>query len=78
MPVFPTLESKEDVNYRAATDLDKSCSVCSSFTAPGTCAIVEGPVDKSFTCDKFSAESDPEAPAEEATDTAPEDTPGDN
>ena len=52
------LTAKEDANYRAAKDLEKSCSKCQSFTPPKDCATVEGPVDPSFTCDKFMSEED--------------------
>lgn len=59
-----SLASKEEVAYKVATDLDESCSNCGSFTAPKSCSQVEGPVDPSFTCDKFQSADDASVVAE--------------
>ena len=62
------LKTKEEVAYKAATDLEQSCSECMSFKAPKTCTTVEGPVDPSFTCDQFTSED-----AAETAEPDPED-----
>lgn len=46
-----------DVNYRAATDMAKSCGDCLHFQPPSGCELVAGNIDPAATCDLFEVGS---------------------
>ncbi len=51
--------SKEEVNYRYASDPQRSCGDCRFFTEPASCRLVMGMILKTDTCDRFEAEKQP-------------------
>jgi hypothetical protein len=48
--------SKEEVNYRYASDPQRSCGDCRFFTEPAGCRLVMGMILKTDTCDRFEPE----------------------
>ena len=46
-------ESKEEANYRKASDGDRSCDTCFYMHDDGTCGKVMGQVKPTMVCDEW-------------------------
>jgi NADH:ubiquinone oxidoreductase subunit len=49
--------SKQEVNYRAATETGRRCGTCSMFRGPNSCTLVKGVISPGDVCDRWAAKT---------------------